>query len=191
MIEQTDGRLQVSSRGKVIPSQLVPPRPGLMRVGSRAGKSRRTLERQLEKVSQQPTVVPVRNKRKELSPDEPRSAATTDPASSGPLEGGAADKVKGALAAGDRPRARNCPGHGAQIRQVSAAAAEPVRRKRCRPGHAGAGRRDQQARIPGTRSLTFLLDSWSDIVAEQRHTGGLVPVIMWTVGGGDSQSAGG
>ena len=71
VIEQTDGRLQVSSRGKVIPSQLVPPRPGLMRVGSRAGKSRRTLERQLEKVSQLPEVVPVKRKRKPRLPGEP------------------------------------------------------------------------------------------------------------------------
>ena len=71
VIEQTDGRLQVSSEGRVIPSQLVPPRPGLMRVGSRAGKSRRTLERQLEKVAQLPAAVPVRNKRKQRSPDEP------------------------------------------------------------------------------------------------------------------------
>ena len=71
VIEQTNGRLQMSSGGRVIPSQLVPPRPGLMRVGARADESRRTLERQLKKVAQLPEVVPVRNKRKPRSPDEP------------------------------------------------------------------------------------------------------------------------
>ncbi len=71
VIEQTDGRLSVVLAGKVIPSKLVPPRPGLMRVGVSADKSRRTLERQLEKVARFPAVVPVRNKHKERSPDEP------------------------------------------------------------------------------------------------------------------------
>ena len=71
VIEQTDGRLQVASEGRVIPSQLVPPRPGLMRVGAGADRSPRTLERQLEKVAQLPEVVRVKRKRQPRSPDEP------------------------------------------------------------------------------------------------------------------------
>ena len=71
MIEQTDGRLQVAFAGKVILLKLVPPRPGLMRIGASANKLRRTLERQLEKVAKLPKVVPVKKKRKERSPDEP------------------------------------------------------------------------------------------------------------------------
>ena len=51
MIEHTDGRLQVAFEDRVIPSQLVPPKPGLMRIGASADKSRRTLERQLKKVA--------------------------------------------------------------------------------------------------------------------------------------------
>ena len=71
VIKQTDGRLSVVLAGKVIPSKLVPPRPGLMRVGASADKSRRTLERKLEKVPRFPEVVPIRNKRKERLPGEP------------------------------------------------------------------------------------------------------------------------
>ena len=71
MIEHTDGRLQVAFAGRVIPSQLVPPKPGLMRIGASADKSRRTLERQLKKVAQLPEVVPVKNKRKPRSPNDP------------------------------------------------------------------------------------------------------------------------
>ena len=71
MIEQTDGRLRVALAGKVVPSKIVPPRPGLMRVGASAEKSGRTLERQLKKVAQLPEVIPVKRKRQPRSPDEP------------------------------------------------------------------------------------------------------------------------
>ena len=71
VLEHTNGRLQVAFKGKIVPSQLVPPKPGLMRIGSRAGKSRRTLERQLEKVAKLPKVVPVSSKRKLRSPHDP------------------------------------------------------------------------------------------------------------------------
>ncbi len=71
VIEHTDGRLRVAFAGRIVPSQLVPPKPGLMRIGASADKSRRTLERQLKKVAQLPEVVPVKSKRKPRSPDEP------------------------------------------------------------------------------------------------------------------------
>lgn len=67
VIEHTDGRLRIASAEGIIPSQLVPPKPGLMRVG----KSNRALQRQLAKVAKLPEVVPVKKRRKQRSPDEP------------------------------------------------------------------------------------------------------------------------
>ena len=43
VIERIDGRLGVALVGKIVPSKLVPPRPGLMRVGASAEKSRPAL----------------------------------------------------------------------------------------------------------------------------------------------------
>ena len=57
VIEHTDGRLKVAFAGKVISSQLVPPKPGLMWVGAGSDRSRRTLERMLEKVAKLSEVV--------------------------------------------------------------------------------------------------------------------------------------
>ena len=57
--------------GGVCGLKLVPPRPGLMRVGASADKSRRSLERQLEKVAKLPEIVPIKKNRKPRSPDEP------------------------------------------------------------------------------------------------------------------------
>ena len=71
MIEHTNGRLQVAGRDGIVPSQLCPPKPGLMRIGARADKSKQALERQLGKVAQLPEVVPVSSKRKPRSPDQP------------------------------------------------------------------------------------------------------------------------
>ena len=71
VFEHTNGRLQVALEGKIVPSQLCPPKPGLMRIGGGADKSRPALERQLKKVAQLPEVVPVSSKRKPRSPDQP------------------------------------------------------------------------------------------------------------------------
>ncbi len=71
MIEHTNGRLQVAYKGKIVPSQLCPPKPGLMRIGARADKSKPALERQLGRVAQLPEIVPVTSKRKPRSPDQP------------------------------------------------------------------------------------------------------------------------
>ena len=57
LIEHINGRLQVAFAGKIIPSHLCPPRPGLMRTGRADGDPGR-LQRQLEKVEQLPDVVP-------------------------------------------------------------------------------------------------------------------------------------
>ena len=70
-IDQNDGRLQVEFASNVAPSHLVPPKPGLMRVGAGAERSRRIPERQLEKVARLPVVVPVKRKRKPRLPGEP------------------------------------------------------------------------------------------------------------------------
>ncbi len=71
VIEQTDGRLQIACQGEIVPSQLAPPRPGLMRLGGNRDGSHRTLQRQLSKVAQLTAITPQRKKRK------PRSTAAT------------------------------------------------------------------------------------------------------------------
>ena len=71
VVEHTDGRLRVRFAGRIIPSRLCPPKPGLMRAGPGAVESRRTLERRLRKAEQLPEVVPVKKKRKPPSADRP------------------------------------------------------------------------------------------------------------------------
>ena len=63
VIEHINGRLQVAFAGKIIPSQLCPPRPGLMRIGRADGDPGR-LQRQLKKVEQLPEVVPTKRRRR-------------------------------------------------------------------------------------------------------------------------------
>ena len=71
VIEQTDGRLQIACQDKIVPAQLAPPRPGLMRLGGRGDRSLGALQRQLGKVAQLTAATPQRKKR------TPRSAAAT------------------------------------------------------------------------------------------------------------------
>ena len=57
VVEHTDGRLQVAYADGIVPSQLVPPRPGLMRI-NRADSDPDRLQRQLAKVQQLPETTP-------------------------------------------------------------------------------------------------------------------------------------
>ena len=57
VIEHTNGRLQVAFADRIVPSQLVPPRPGLMRI-DRADSDPDRLQRQLAKVQQLPETAP-------------------------------------------------------------------------------------------------------------------------------------
>ena len=57
VIEHTNGRLQVAYADGIVPSQLVPPRPGLMRI-NRADSDPDRLQRQLAKVQQLPEITP-------------------------------------------------------------------------------------------------------------------------------------
>ena len=50
MIEHTNGRLRVASEGGIFPSQVVPPRRGLMRIDRCADATPDQLQRQLAKV---------------------------------------------------------------------------------------------------------------------------------------------
>ena len=63
VIEHTDGRLRVALDGQVIPSQLVPSKPGLMRVAAAEADPDR-LQRQLATVKQLPEVMPVKRRRR-------------------------------------------------------------------------------------------------------------------------------
>ena len=62
MIEHTDGRLQVAFAGKVIPSQLCPPKPGLMRIRRRPDATPDQLQRQLAMVEQLPETTRVKRR---------------------------------------------------------------------------------------------------------------------------------
>ena len=57
VFEHTDGRLQVAFADGIVPSQLVPPRPGLLRI-NRADSDPDRLQRQLAKVQQLPETTP-------------------------------------------------------------------------------------------------------------------------------------
>ena len=57
VIEHTNGRLQVAFADGIVPSQLVPPRPGLLRI-NRADSDPDRLQRQLAKVQQLPETTP-------------------------------------------------------------------------------------------------------------------------------------
>ena len=57
VIEHTNGRLQVAFADGIVPSQLCPPRPGLMRI-DRADSDPDRLQRQLAKVQQLPETTP-------------------------------------------------------------------------------------------------------------------------------------
>ena len=61
VIEHTDGRLQIALDGRIVPSQLRPAKPGLMRV-SGAERDQDRLQRQLAKVKHLPDVVPPRKR---------------------------------------------------------------------------------------------------------------------------------
>ena len=58
VVEHTDGRLQVAYADGIVPSQLVPPRPGLMRIDRRPDADPDQLQRQLAKVQQLPETTP-------------------------------------------------------------------------------------------------------------------------------------
>ena len=57
VIEHTNGRLQVAYADGIVPSQLCPPRPGLLRI-NRADSDPDRLQRQLAKVQQLPETAP-------------------------------------------------------------------------------------------------------------------------------------
>ena len=57
VIEHTNGRLQVAYADGIVPSQLCPPRPGLLRI-NRADSDPDRLQRQLAKVQQLPETTP-------------------------------------------------------------------------------------------------------------------------------------
>ena len=61
VFEHTDGRLQVAFADGIVPSQLVPPRPGLLRI-NRADSDPDRLQRQLAKVQQLPETTPLKKR---------------------------------------------------------------------------------------------------------------------------------
>jgi transposase len=73
VIEHTNGRLQIALDGRIIPSQLCPPKPGLMRI-SGADRDPDRLQRQLAKVAQLPEVVPAGKRRRRGSADRKPTA---------------------------------------------------------------------------------------------------------------------
>ena len=124
VIEQTDGRLQIACQGEIVPSQLAPPRPGLMRLGGNRDGSHRTLQRQLEQGRAADGNHPAT---KEAQAAVNRGNACpetqTDPASDCVLEGGAVGQIERVLAARHRQGAWHSPGDRCQVRRVSATAA--------------------------------------------------------------------
>ena len=61
VIEHTNGRLRIALEDTIVPSQVVPPKPGLMRIAAAEADPDR-LQRQLARVKQLPEVAPVKKR---------------------------------------------------------------------------------------------------------------------------------